>query len=106
MWHRPTRFSPSGVPRDEHRVPCCASGPAPTGFCGTRFDNDLSDNRVTLDPNQRIADINESQKGLCAQVPVVVDAGDHDSMALGVIVAPKAWGRDRRGRDLAAEATG
>lgn len=48
MWHRPTRFSPSGVPRDKHRVPCCASWPAPTGFCGTRFVNDLSDNRLTL----------------------------------------------------------
>ena len=44
---------------------------------------------MTHDPNQRIADINESQKGLCAQVPVIVDAGDHDSMALGVIVAPR-----------------
>jgi hypothetical protein len=49
MWHRPTRFSPSGVPRDKHRVSCCASRPASTGFCGTRFVNDLSDNRLTLD---------------------------------------------------------
>ena len=64
MWHRPTRFLPSGVPRDEHRVAFCASRLSPTGFCSTRFDNHVSVNRLTLDPDQRVADIKDSRRAV------------------------------------------
>jgi peptide/nickel transport system substrate-binding protein len=47
----------------------CDANPSPSGFCDSKFDADVADNRVTLDPNQRIADLKDAQKIVYAQLP-------------------------------------
>jgi peptide/nickel transport system substrate-binding protein len=47
----------------------CDANPSPSGFCDTKFDADIADNRVTLDANQRIADLKDAQKVVYAQLP-------------------------------------
>jgi peptide/nickel transport system substrate-binding protein len=47
----------------------CNAPVNPTGWCDSKFDSDVADNRVTLDPNQRINDIKDAQKEFYAQVP-------------------------------------
>jgi peptide/nickel transport system substrate-binding protein len=47
----------------------CNASPSPTKWCDTGFDGSINDNRVTLDPNQRISDLKQAQKIFYAQVP-------------------------------------
>jgi ABC-type transport system substrate-binding protein len=47
----------------------CSGASQYTGFCNTQYDNDVNDQRVTLDPNQRIADIKDAQKVFYSQIP-------------------------------------
>jgi peptide/nickel transport system substrate-binding protein len=47
----------------------CNAPISPTGWCDPKFDADVADNRVTLDANQRIADIKDAQKEFYAQMP-------------------------------------
>jgi peptide/nickel transport system substrate-binding protein len=47
----------------------CDANPSPSGFCDSKFDAAIADNRVTLDANQRIADLKEAQKVVYAQLP-------------------------------------
>jgi peptide/nickel transport system substrate-binding protein len=47
----------------------CDATPSPTGFCDPKFDADIADNRVTLDANQRVADLKDAQKIVYAQLP-------------------------------------
>ena len=42
-----------------------------TGWCDPKFDADVTDNRETLDPNKRIADLKDAQKIFYAQVPAL-----------------------------------
>jgi peptide/nickel transport system substrate-binding protein len=47
----------------------CNSASSPTGYCNPKFDADVADNQVTLDPKQRVADIKDAQKAFYADVP-------------------------------------
>jgi peptide/nickel transport system substrate-binding protein len=47
----------------------CSGATQYTGFCNTQYDNDVNDQRVTLDPNQRINDIKDAQKVFYSQIP-------------------------------------
>jgi peptide/nickel transport system substrate-binding protein len=47
----------------------CDAAPSPTGWCDPKFDADIADNRLTLDPNKRIADLKDAQKEFYAQLP-------------------------------------
>ena len=49
----------------------CASASNYTGYCNSKFDADIADNQLTLDPKQRIADIKDAQKQFYADVPAV-----------------------------------
>jgi peptide/nickel transport system substrate-binding protein len=40
-----------------------------TGFCDTKFDDPINDQRVTLDGNQRVTDIKNAQQEFYAQIP-------------------------------------
>jgi peptide/nickel transport system substrate-binding protein len=40
-----------------------------TGWCNTKFDAAVADNRVTLDPKQRVADLKEAQRQFYADIP-------------------------------------
>jgi peptide/nickel transport system substrate-binding protein len=48
----------------------CNAPQTPTGFCDSKFDSLVVDQRETLDPQKRISDIKEMQKILYQQVPV------------------------------------
>jgi len=45
--------------------------PSPTAWCNSKFDAAVADNKVTLDPKQRIADIKAAQKEFYAEVPAL-----------------------------------
>jgi peptide/nickel transport system substrate-binding protein len=47
----------------------CSGATQYTGFCNQQYDNDINDQRTTLDPKQRIADIKDAQKVFYAQIP-------------------------------------
>jgi peptide/nickel transport system substrate-binding protein len=47
----------------------CAAASQFTGFCNSQFDKDIADQRVTLDGNQRVADLKDAQKVFYAQIP-------------------------------------
>ena len=47
----------------------CDASPSPSGFCDSKFDADVADNRITLDPNQRITDLKDAQRQVYAQLP-------------------------------------
>lgn len=49
----------------------CNAVPSPTGWCNTKFDAAVADNKVTLDAKQRIADIKEAQRQFYAEVPTL-----------------------------------
>ena len=48
----------------------CGAAGSPTGFCDSKFDADVVDQRETLDAQKRIADIKDMQKIIYAQAPV------------------------------------
>ena len=48
----------------------CYAPQTPTGFCDSKFDALVTDQRETLDPAKRIADIKDMQKILYASAPV------------------------------------
>jgi peptide/nickel transport system substrate-binding protein len=50
----------------------CNSSPSPTGWCNAQFDKDVLDNQVTLNAQQRIADIKDAQKQFYAEVPTLI----------------------------------
>ena len=47
----------------------CAGATQYTGYCNSQFDNDVNDQRITLDANQRIADIKDAQKVFYKDIP-------------------------------------
>jgi peptide/nickel transport system substrate-binding protein len=47
----------------------CDNQPRFTGWCNTKFDAAIADNRVTLDPKQRVADLKEAQRQFYADIP-------------------------------------
>jgi ABC-type transport system substrate-binding protein len=49
----------------------CASVPSYTGWCNAKFDADVNDERSTLDPAQRVADMKDAQKIFYAEAPAV-----------------------------------
>jgi peptide/nickel transport system substrate-binding protein len=49
----------------------CNARPSPTGWCNTKFDDQVKINQETLDPNQRVAALKEAQKIFYAEVPSI-----------------------------------
>jgi peptide/nickel transport system substrate-binding protein len=49
----------------------CTASPNATGWCNQKFDAAVADNRSTLDPQQRIADIKEAQRQFYADIPTM-----------------------------------
>jgi ABC-type transport system substrate-binding protein len=47
----------------------CASQTQFTGWCDSKFDADVNDQRQTLDGNQRVSDLKDAQKEFYSQVP-------------------------------------
>jgi peptide/nickel transport system substrate-binding protein len=48
----------------------CNNPASPTGFCDQKYQADAADQRATLDPKKRVADIVDMQKIIYSQVPV------------------------------------
>jgi ABC-type transport system substrate-binding protein len=48
----------------------CNNPASPTGFCNQQYQTDEADQRTTLDPKKRVADISDMQKIIYSQVPV------------------------------------
>jgi peptide/nickel transport system substrate-binding protein len=49
----------------------CTAATNPTGYCNAKFDADVADNEVTLDPNQRINDLKDAQKQFYSDLPAL-----------------------------------
>ena len=49
----------------------CNAQPAYTGYCDTKYDAAVTDARLTLDANKRVADIKEAQRLLYAAAPTL-----------------------------------
>jgi peptide/nickel transport system substrate-binding protein len=48
----------------------CTNPANPTGFCNQQYQTDAADQRATLDPKKRVADIIDMQKIIYSQAPV------------------------------------
>jgi peptide/nickel transport system substrate-binding protein len=72
----------------------CNASPSPTGFCDTKFDADIADNELTLDPNQRIADLKDAQKIVYAQLPSLWLERRENWIYAPAAVQDVAWAND------------
>jgi peptide/nickel transport system substrate-binding protein len=72
----------------------CNASPSPTGFCDSKFDAFVADNRLTLDPNQRITDLKEAQKIAYAQLPSLWLQRRQNWLYSPTAVRDVAWAND------------
>jgi peptide/nickel transport system substrate-binding protein len=72
----------------------CNANPSVTGWCNTKFDGFVEDQRQTLDPAKRVQDIKEAQKIFYAEVPALHLERRYSYMVVGQNVQDFAYVND------------